>query len=99
MDAPVISAVSRSSLRSSAPTYAGATATKFAGRANMEGSRLFKMGAMKSLDVAKAAYKGMMAGKTLVIPGLLNKAIAMSVRFSPRKMVTAISRSLQEKAK
>jgi short-subunit dehydrogenase len=77
----------------------GATATKFFGRANMEGSRLFKMGAMKSLDVAKAAYKGMMAGKTLVIPGLLNKAIAMSVRFSPRKMVTAISRSLQEKAK
>jgi short-subunit dehydrogenase len=77
----------------------GATATKFAGRANMESSRLFKMGAMKSLDVAKAAYRGMMAGKTLVIPGFLNKTIAMSVRFSPRKMVTAISRSLQEKAK
>ncbi len=77
----------------------GATATKFAGRANMEESRLFKMGAMKSLDVAKAAYKGMMAGKGIVIPGLFNKTIAMSVRFSPRKMVTAISRSLQEKAK
>jgi len=77
----------------------GATATNFAARAHMEESRLFRMGAMKSQDVAKAAYKGMMAGKTLVIPGLLNKAIAMSVRFSPRKMVTAISRSLQEKAK
>ena len=77
----------------------GATATNFAARAHMEESRLFRMGAMKSQAVAKAAYKGMMAGKTLVIPGLLNKAIAMSVRFSPRKMVTAISRSLQEKAK
>lgn len=77
----------------------GATATKFAGRANMEESRLFKLGAMKSKDVACAGYKGMMAGKGMVIPGLLNKTVAMSVRFSPRKMVTAISRSLQEKAK
>jgi short-subunit dehydrogenase len=77
----------------------GATATRFAGRANMEESRLFKMGAMKSKDVARAGYKGMMEGKGIVIPGVLNKTIAMSVRFSPRKLVTAISRSLQEKAK
>ena len=77
----------------------GATATKFAGRAKMEESRLFKMGAMKSEDVARTAYKGMIAGKTMVIPGVLNRAIAMSVRFSPRKLVTAISRSLQERAK
>src|SRR6476659_7627023 len=77
----------------------GATATNFAGRANMEESRLFKLGAMKSRDVAIAGYKGMMAGKGLVIPGFLNKTVAMSVRFSPRKLVTGISRSLQEKAK
>jgi len=77
----------------------GATATKFAGRAKMEESRLFKMGAMRSEDVARAGYKGMMAAKGLVIPGVLNKAIAMSVRFNPRKMVTAISRRLQERAK
>lgn len=77
----------------------GATATKFAGRAKMEESRLFKMGAMRSEDVARTAYKGMIAGKTMVIPGVLNRAIAMSVRFSPRKLVTAISRSLQERAK
>lgn len=77
----------------------GATATNFAARAQMEESRLFRMGAMKSQEVAKAAYKGMMKGKTLIIPGLLNKTTAMSVRFSPRKLVTAISRSLQEKAK
>jgi hypothetical protein len=77
----------------------GATATNFAERAKMEESRLFKMGAMKSKDVARAGYKGMMAGKGLVIPGVMNKTLAMSVRFSPRKLVTAISRSLQEKAK
>jgi uncharacterized protein len=77
----------------------GATATNFAERAKMEESRLFKMGAMKSRDVALVGYKGMMAGKGLVIPGVINKTLAMSVRFSPRKLVTAISRSLQEKAK
>jgi uncharacterized protein len=77
----------------------GATATNFAERAKMEESRLFKMGAMKSRDVALIGYKGMMAGKGLVIPGVINKTLAMSVRFSPRKLVTAISRSLQEKAK
>lgn len=77
----------------------GATATKFFGRENMEESCLFKMGAMKSKDVARTGYKGMMAGKGLVIPGIINKAMATSVRFGPRKMVTAISRSLQEKAK
>lgn len=76
----------------------GATATRFAGRANMEQLRLFKMGAMKSQHVAQAGYKGMMAGKTMVIPGFVNKVLAMSVRFSPRKLVTAISRSLQERA-
>ncbi|HEY7404214.1 MAG TPA: SDR family oxidoreductase [Candidatus Angelobacter sp.] len=76
----------------------GATATRFAVRANMEQSRLFKMGAMKSHKVAEAGYEGMMAGKTMVIPGFVNKALAFSVRFSPRKLVTAISRSLQERA-
>ncbi|MGZ4890418.1 MAG: SDR family NAD(P)-dependent oxidoreductase [Candidatus Angelobacter sp.] len=75
----------------------GATATKFAGRANMESSRLFKMGAMKSIDVAKAGYKGMMRGKSMVIPGTFNKLLAQSVRFSPRKVVTLVSRMVQEK--
>lgn len=77
----------------------GATATRFAGRANMEQSRLFRMGAMRSKDVAQAAYNGMMAGKTMIVPGLANKLLAMSVRFSPRKLVTAISRGLTERVK
>jgi short-subunit dehydrogenase len=77
----------------------GPTETQFASRANMEKSRLFKLGAMSSMAVAQTGYKAMMAGKTLAIPGLMNKTLAFSVRFSPRKMVTAISRSLQERAK
>jgi short-subunit dehydrogenase len=77
----------------------GPTATQFAERANMQKSRLFKLGAMTAMEVAKAGYEGMMAGKGLVIPGIMNKTLAFSVRFSPRKMVTAISRRLQERAK
>ncbi|HEU4415509.1 MAG TPA: SDR family oxidoreductase [Candidatus Angelobacter sp.] len=77
----------------------GATETEFARRANMEDSRLFKMGAMRSMDVAKAGYQGMMKGKTMVIPGVMNKILAQSVRVSPRKLVTMVSRSVQERVK
>ncbi len=75
----------------------GATATEFAARANMENSRLFKLGRMKSADVARAGYQGMMKGKTLVIPGVKNWVMAQSVRVGPRKLVTAIARSVQER--
>src|SRR5437764_9173102 len=75
----------------------GATATRFAGRAKMEESRLFKMGAMRSEDVARAGYRAMMRGRIMVIPGLFNKLLMQSVRFSPRKLVTAVSRMVQEK--
>ncbi|HLK54117.1 MAG TPA: SDR family oxidoreductase [Candidatus Angelobacter sp.] len=72
----------------------GPTATEFAARAAMEKSRLFLLGRMRSQDVARAGYKGMLRGKRLVIPGIKNKVIMESVRFTPRKLVTAISRNL-----
>jgi len=52
------------------------------------------LGRMSSHDVARAGYKGMLRGKRLVIPGLMNKLVMQSVRFTPRKMVTAIAGSL-----
>lgn len=75
----------------------GATESEFARRADMEKSRLFKMGKMTSEEVARAGYRAMMAGKTLIITGLGNKLMAESVRFAPRKMVTAIARRVQER--
>jgi uncharacterized protein len=75
----------------------GATESEFAQRADMEKSRLFKMGQMKSEDVARAGYLAMMRGRTLVVTGLRNKIMAQSVRFGPRKMVTAIARRVQER--
>jgi len=77
----------------------GATATEFAARADMEGSRLFKLGAMRSIDVARAAYNKLLSGgKGLIIPGIKNKLMVQSLRISPRKLVTSIARYLQERA-
>src|SRR5215469_4998599 len=72
----------------------GPTATEFAARADMEKSKLFLLGRMRSADVARAGYKGMLRGKRLVIPGVKNKMIMESVRFTPRRLVTAIARSM-----
>jgi short-subunit dehydrogenase len=76
----------------------GATDTGFAKRAGSENSRLFKkLGAMNAETVARDGYRGLMAGRTLVISGVQNWLVAESVRFAPRKMVTAISRWVAEK--
>jgi uncharacterized protein len=77
----------------------GPTDTGFQKRAGMERSRLVKkMGAMKVEAVARDGYRGLMAGKTVVISGLRNWLVAESVRFAPRRWVTAVSRWVTEKA-
>ncbi len=75
----------------------GPTATGFQAAAKLENSRLIKqMKVMDSRTVAEAGYRALMAGKPVVIPGLLNKLLAQSVRFSPRSIVTKIARKMQE---
>ncbi|MGH9505177.1 MAG: SDR family NAD(P)-dependent oxidoreductase [Terriglobales bacterium] len=76
----------------------GATETGFAGRAGNDQTRLFKkLRPMDAKSVARAGYHGLLKRKTMVIPGLRNWLVAESVRFSPRKLVTAISRWVSEK--
>jgi short-subunit dehydrogenase len=76
----------------------GATETGFSKRAGSENSRLFKkLQPMNAEAVARDGYRGLMAGKTLVISGVQNWLVAESVRFAPRKLVTAISRWVAEK--
>jgi hypothetical protein len=76
----------------------GATDTGFQGRAGTENTVLFrKLRPMDAKTVAREGYRGLMAGKTLVISGFRNWLLAESVRFSPRKMVTAISRRVLDK--
>jgi short-subunit dehydrogenase len=76
----------------------GATHTGFARRAGTENSRLFKqVGAMSAEKVAHDGYRALMAGRTVAIAGAHNWVMAQSVRFAPRKMVTAVSRRVVEK--
>ena len=47
--------------------------------------------------VAKYGYAAMLKGKTVAIPGRINKFVAALSRFVPRKMTTSIVRRIQEK--
>jgi uncharacterized protein len=77
----------------------GATHTGFAQRAGIQNSRLFKqVGAMSAEKVALDGYRALMERRTLAISGVHNWIVAESTRFAPRKMVTAISRWIAEKA-
>ena len=76
----------------------GATHTGFAQRAGTEKSRIFKQfGAMSAERVARDGYRALMEGRTVAISGAHNWIVAESVRFAPRKLVTAVSRWVAEK--
>jgi short-subunit dehydrogenase len=76
----------------------GATDTAFAQRAGNDRSRLFQtIAPMDAQTVARDGYRAMMKGKTLVISGFRNWLVAESVRFAPRKVVTAVSRWMSER--
>lgn len=78
----------------------GATDTGFQKRAGSEDSVLFKkLRPMDAATVALDGYRGLMAGKTLVISGFRNRVLAESVRLGPRSLVTAVSRKVNELAK
>ena len=74
----------------------GATRTEFHKRANAAEMNLLKMGSMDARTVAEDGYRALMAGKPVVISGFKNWVVAQSVRFSPRRLVTAIARKTQE---
>jgi uncharacterized protein len=74
----------------------GPTESSFQATAKMENSKLVRGGnMMDAKTVAEIAYRGLMSGKTLVIPGLKNKLLAQSARFLPRIWVTKIVRNMQ----
>jgi len=78
----------------------GATDTGFQGRAGTENTMLFrKLRPMNAATVARDGYRGLMAGKTLVISGFRNWVLAEAIRLSPRKLVTAISRKVMDQAR
>ena len=80
----------------------GATYTEFAKVAGNDKSRLFQMGAMQAPEVASHAYRCMMRGKAMSIPGLRNKVGLQSLRLAPReavrRLVAALNRSGDSRA-
>jgi len=75
----------------------GPTASDFQERAKMQNSGLVKgRKMMDARTVAEIGYRGLVAGKTIVIPGLGNKLMTQSLRLSPRKIVTKMVRRMQE---
>jgi uncharacterized protein len=75
----------------------GPTRTGFQKRGAMEDSRLVQGRIADAESVALAGYKGLIAGKTIVIPGLTNKVVPWIVRVSPRGVVTRVVRRMQER--
>jgi short-subunit dehydrogenase len=75
----------------------GTTESAFHERTGMADSKLIKKkNMMDAQTVAEIGYRGLMKGKTIVIPGLENKIMAKIVRFIPRSLVTKIVRKMQE---
>jgi short-subunit dehydrogenase len=74
----------------------GATATEFQAVAGVRYSRL-KHSAMKSsMEVAEAGVDAMLAGRRIVVTGLVNRAVPWVVRLLPRRVVTVLSRRAAE---
>jgi len=75
----------------------GPTRTGFQKRGQLEDSRLVQGKIADAQSVALAGYRGLMAGKTIIIPGFANKLIPLVVRVSPRRVVTRVVRRMQER--
>ncbi len=73
----------------------GPTSTPFFQRASMERSGLtHKLLVMDVDPVVEAGYRGLMAGKRVVVPGWKNKVGAFLARRAPQRLVLALSHRL-----
>jgi len=69
----------------------GPTATEFSDVAGSSRTKLFRRGVADAASVAKHAYKAMLAGKVVAIPGFMNKLLAASSSLGPRAMIRNIA--------
>ena len=75
----------------------GLTDTEFQTRAGTEKTTLFqRTRPMDAATVARDGYRALMKGKPLVISGMRNRLLMESLRISPRRVVTAVSRKFLE---
>jgi len=74
----------------------GPTRSHFQENAGIGHVAIFTYASMEASTVAEAGYRGFVKGKSVVIPGLLNKCMAFSVRFTPRWLIPMVVHRLQE---
>ena len=75
----------------------GPTATGFQAAARMGRIPLVRGPLMMDpTTVARVGYDGLMRGRRIVIPGLLNSLLVQGVRLAPRRLAAAVVRRLQE---
>ncbi|MDQ3021059.1 MAG: SDR family oxidoreductase [Bacteroidota bacterium] len=77
----------------------GPTKTEFQVRAGIKNTKLVNKGfssMMSAEEAARAGYHGLMKGKRIVIPGLMNKVFPQLIRFSPRNLVTKAVRFIHK---
>lgn len=73
----------------------GPTASGFQDRADMQASALIQGKKLPTADaVAQAGYRAMLRGQRVYIPGAMNWVMAQSIRFTPRRVVTALVKQL-----
>ncbi len=76
----------------------GPTESGFQARAAMEDSKLVKgKRLMDAASVAHAGYEGFRRGAAVVVPGLGNRLLVQSVRFTPRRWVTRMVHNMSER--
>ena len=69
----------------------GPVATEFGQRAGISGRSLSPEILTQSAEhVAEAGYHGLMQGRRVVVPGLINKAVVTAIRFVPRRILLAL---------
>jgi short-subunit dehydrogenase len=74
----------------------GPTETGFGDAAQMKDSRLFRLGRMSAQKVAEIGHQAFRRGRVVVVPGLRNRLLAFSVRFSPRSVARKIAGALNK---
>jgi short-subunit dehydrogenase len=69
----------------------GPTRTGFGELADMEATRLFKLGTMTAAEVAEAGHRAFRRGHALVVPGIRNGIIPYAARITPRFLMRKIA--------
>lgn len=75
----------------------GPTATEFLVVAGNDKTKLSRMGMMTALEVARAGYVAMHAGRRMAVHGLLNKVAVTSGAMTPRRLLLSIAAGLNRK--